>query len=535
MMASALSCTKGHRQPGASGQTAEQPRHGGTLIYAGGNAGSADIIGYPFDPAIPPQSQERSYSLFYERLLAYNLRTYAIEPELAQKWEQPSPAEYVFHLQPGVKWQNKPPVNGRPLAVDDIIWTFNRARSNDPKFVTRSYLALVDKIEAPDTMTIRLTTTGPDVSTLQKLAVDNLAVLAREALEKYPKPTTANAVVGTGAFMMKSVEQGVGAEYIRNPDYWKPGLPYLDGFHTKAFSDYLTAWAAFQSGQVDVALMPGSEVKKYIAQQGAGYQPDWYADDTVSFMYPNTKVKPMDDERITRALRLLTDHDEFIKAWAETQYGRGRYGSIFPTALSAWDLTDEEYRGHVEWKQPKDEAAHEALAMLDAAGFNKASPLKFTLLTLEGAGYPEGAQLLQAQWKRLSQGVIDVQLKLSDGPTASAMKASGAFTYMFVGGSTGTVDPDSWLSTTYRGGGSENFTGFSDSTLDAMIDKQRALFDEKQRRAAVREIILYAIDHLPSVIPANRYELDAVQPRVHGHVPEYKLNGRLYQSVWISE
>ena len=151
----AIGC--GNRAPTASNapsnsssQAAGQPKRGGVLIYAGGNAGSADTTGAGFDPDIQPQSQERSYSLFYERLLAYNLRTYAVEPEIAQKWEQPSPTEFLFHLQPGVKWQNKPPVNGRALTIDDVVWSLERARTNDPRFLSRSYLTLVDKIEAPD-------------------------------------------------------------------------------------------------------------------------------------------------------------------------------------------------------------------------------------------------------------------------------------------------------------------------------------------------------------------------------------------------
>lgn len=326
-------------------------------------------------------------------MLAYNFRTFAIEAELAQKWEQPSPTEYVFHLQPGVKWQNKAPANGRLLTSEDAVWSLERARTDDPRFFSRSLLTFVDRIEAPDAATVRLTTKGPDASTLTTLTVDNLAVLAREVIEKYPKPTTAESAVGTGAFMMQSVEQNVGADYVRNPNYWRPGLPYLDGFRTKAFEDTLTGWSAFLAGQVDIAPVPGSEVKKYISSRGSASAPEWYPDDTlVSLLFPNTKVKPMDDARVTRALRLLTDHDEFVKSWAEVQVGRGRVGSIFPTALSAWDLTEAEYHQQLEWKQPKDDAAKEALSLLNAAGYTKDNPLKFTL---DGLQHPDTAAAAQ--------------------------------------------------------------------------------------------------------------------------------------------
>jgi peptide/nickel transport system substrate-binding protein len=520
-------------KPGASAQ-AQQPKKGGVLNYAGGSAGSYDTAGRTFDPTIQTQFSAKGYTLFYERLLAYNLQTYKVEPELAQKWEQPSPAEYVFTLQSGVKWQNKPPVNGRALTVDDIVYSLERARTDDPKFYSRSLLSGIDKIEAPDQSTLRITTKGPQASALTSLSVDNLAILAREVIEKYPKPTSAAAAVGTGAFMMNSEEDMVGAEYVRNPAYWKPGLPYLDSVRTRHFADYGSAWAAFLAGQVDITLIPGSEIKQYIAQQGSGFSPAWYPDDTFRFMYPNTKRKPMDDERVTRALRLLVDHDEFISAWAEPQFGKGAYGSIFPTALASWDLMPAEYRAHLEWKQPKDDAAKEAISLLSAAGFTKDNPLKFTMDIDTAQGSQPQGELLQAQWKRLSQGAVDIQLKLNQGATGDAIRAQRAFTYFCTGQSTGLVDPDIWLTNIYRTSGSLNFMGFSDSQADAMIDKQRAIFDEAQRRTAVKQIILYLIDHAPSSVPANRFFLQALKPRVQNQSPEYFLNGRQYQSVWFS-
>src|SRR6476646_2902042 len=151
-------------KPGASGQTGKQPKKGGVLTYAGGSGFAYDTQGRTFDPTVQTQFGAKGYTLFYERLLAYNLVNYAIEPELAQKWEQPAPTEYVFHLQPGVKWQNKPPVNGRPLVADDIVWTLERARTDDPKFFSRSLLTQVDKISAPDASTVRITTKSPDVA-----------------------------------------------------------------------------------------------------------------------------------------------------------------------------------------------------------------------------------------------------------------------------------------------------------------------------------------------------------------------------------
>ena len=100
--------------PGAAASGAAQPKRGGVLTRAGGAGGSYDTQGRTFDPDIQTQFGAKGYTLFYERLVGYNIGTYALEAELAEKWEQPSQTEYIFHLRPGVKWQTKPALTGRP-------------------------------------------------------------------------------------------------------------------------------------------------------------------------------------------------------------------------------------------------------------------------------------------------------------------------------------------------------------------------------------------------------------------------------------
>jgi peptide/nickel transport system substrate-binding protein len=534
----ALACN-GRSVPNAGKQpptsaAAMPPKKGGVLTYAGGSGYAYDTQKRTFDPCIQTQFGAKGYALFYERLLGYDLRSFEIQPELAQKWEQPSQTEFVFHLQPNVKWQNKPPVNGRPLVAEDVVWSLERARTDDPKFFSRSLLARVDQITAPDQATVRITTKVPDVATLQTMSIENLFILSREVFEKYPRPATADAAVGTGPFVMKSLVDLVSSEYVRNPNYWKPGTPYMDGFRTRAFADALTGWSAYLANQVDITQVPGTEVKNYLDQRGSGFTPEWYRDDNlVGYLCPNTKSKPLDDPRVTRALRLLLDHQELIKAWAEPQYGRGRYGSIFPAALSDWDLTDDEYAAHLEWKQPKDDASKEAISLLTAAGITKDNPLTFPFEFNQGQTGEAEAQLIQSQWKRFSQGAIDIRLKGDDTATLDSVRASRSFAYASYGFSAGMAEPGTWLSTTYRTGGSLNFMGTNDATLDSMIDKQQTIFDAAQRKSAIKAIVDYMLDNGPSTIGANLFFLYGVKPKVHGYAPEHGLNGRQYQWIWL--
>jgi peptide/nickel transport system substrate-binding protein len=524
----------GSAAPAASSPAARQPKRGGTLVHQN----SQEARGETFDPATSTPLKGEAYRLFYQSLLDYDPVTYEVRPQLAEKWEQPSPGEYLFHIQPGVKWHDKPPASGRPLKVEDIVFTLKRAGTKDPQFTAASLLDNVDQIQAPDAATIRITSKTPDAAQLSKLSSDQFLVLAPEVVDKAGKFTTADTAVGTGPFMVQSAGEKVGGQFVRNPNYWKPGLPYLDALRTVYLGEGTPGdqveWSGFLSGQVHTALVPGDQVKQFLTQQPKGYTPEWYAYNSGYWpATPNTKVAPFDDVRVTRALRLLIDHDEWRTAWAQVWGGRGRYASIIQAALEIWDLSEDEYSKYLEWKQPKDDAVKEALALLGAAGFTADHPLKFELATNNDQFGLSAAQLVQAQWRRLGRGVVDSALKVYDTASYQAIRASRNYAYGSFSNLTSFIEPDAYFSQLYRSGASRNYWNFSDPALDVMFDKQRGMFDQKQRMEQVREIIIYMIDHFPGVIGAARYSLNAAKPEVRNHRPEFWLHGSQYEQVWL--
>jgi ABC-type transport system substrate-binding protein len=98
----------------------------------------------------------------------------------------------------------------------------------------------------------------------------------------------------------------------------------------------------------------------------------------------------------------------------------------------------------------------------------------------------------------------------------------------------GATEPDSWLTEVYRSGASLNYMNFADAQADALIDKQRTIFDVNQRRAAIKDIIVYMIDHCPGVVPTNRFFPNAVSAKVHNYAPEFYMFGDQYEQIWLS-
>src|SRR6266540_5781712 len=86
--------------------------------------------------------------------LALSPGTFTVEPHLAERWEQPDDTTYVFHLRQGVKWHNKPPLNGRELVADDVQFTYDRfltEQGNPLRFM----LEAVDRVEVVDRYTVK--------------------------------------------------------------------------------------------------------------------------------------------------------------------------------------------------------------------------------------------------------------------------------------------------------------------------------------------------------------------------------------------
>jgi oligopeptide transport system substrate-binding protein len=312
----------------------------------------------------------------------------------------------------------------------------------------------------------------------------------------------------------------------------------LDGFQSKHFDGgpgNERAWSAFLARQLDAVVVPGTESKKYIDQQGAGYTPKWYKDTTqLAVVNPNTKVKPFDDARVTKALKLLIDHEEFLTAWAATWFGRGRNSSLLPPSLDSWDLSHEEYYNYLEWKQPKDQAVQEALSLLSAAGFTRSNPLKFELTIVTSTNYSaSGGELTQAQYNRLGQGVIQTTVRTTEGAAYQSVRANRDYAFGSFTNAASYNEPDVNLSQLCKSGASRNYWNYTDSRLDSMIDRQRVIFDIAQRKAAVREIVIYLIENFPGTLGAGRFVLNAYKPSVRDLLPELWIDGRQYEKVWL--
>jgi peptide/nickel transport system substrate-binding protein len=427
------------------------------------------------------------------------------------------------------------------LTAEDVVFSLNRLRTDEPRFDHKGLFASLDKLEAPDEATVRVTTSVPDVGILSALSATAAAVLAPEVVEQAGDFVDADTAVGTGAFVLESFGT-LDAALVANPDFWRPDRPYLEGATLNVLAQEVLA-EAMQTNRLDFAHIRGGDIKRVADQVDQGRDPgfrfEWIGNDGFIRSTANIQRQPFNDERVPRALRLLHDHKEAVEAWGVTHFVRAYHATYLPWPLRAdWDFTDEEYEAmFLEFKQPKDDASMEAVALLNAAGFSSDNPLEFELLgALAGEeGLVASSQLLQDQWRRLTNGVVQANVQVLDFPVFAQRYNEGEFDYFTsIQGASDPLEVGSWFRTFHHTNAGRNYIKHSDPIMDELIERQQGIFDFEQRRGVVKELLSYMMENSPNTGWAGYFQPVASAWRVQNFQGTGD-EGFMYEDVWLDE
>ncbi|WP_337459376.1 ABC transporter substrate-binding protein [Novosphingobium sp. Rr 2-17] len=221
-----------------------QPRIGGRIRVASVAASTADTL----DPAKGNLSTDymRLY-LLYSGLTQYDGQLRAL-PGLAERIETRDNIVWHFRLRKGVHFHN-----GKPLTADDVVYSLMRHR--DPATGSKMQAVAEQFSSARKTgpLDVELRLTGPNSDLPVILAQPHFLIVENGRRDF----SVAN---GTGPFICHAFAPGIRTIVRRNPNYWKPGRPYLDEIEVIAISDELSRVNALLSGDVQMinAVSPGS-------------------------------------------------------------------------------------------------------------------------------------------------------------------------------------------------------------------------------------------------------------------------------------
>ena len=491
-MAGVLACGKNGsgRQTGAAspagGAAAAQPQHGGYLSHM-----------LPYSPAIiDPDTTEdlTGYGFtemdWYEPLLRIN---YTQPPDwrianksipwLAESFEQVDPTTYTFTIRKGVKFHN-----GDVLTAQDVLFSYARIKNSATKTnpgVIR-YLQNLDKMEAPDDYSVRLTTKAPDAEFLANISSRNVVILSKKYVEGGADLT--KGAMGTGPYKLASYQRDSTALGTRFTDSWLKTGPYLDGIKLVLKSDDATLSAGFAAGAVNILIRHDSRQAAPVLKANPKAVFDRApADQVYSVMFNQSKA-PFSDDRVRRALHLAIDRQAADKA---ANFGEGVIcGPIVVAGKIGWTIPDDEMSKLPGYRQPKTQDLADAKQMLAAAGFANGfkTNIAFSSDTESQQSY---AEVVQAQIKQIG---IDAQLQPSDNATSTQRRVKPDFDLIIIADG-GLSSPGSYAySTFYSSGVYAKPAGLNDPALDKLIDQQATEFDFAKRGALFQQLERLILD-----------------------------------------
>ena len=157
-----------------------------------------------------------------------------------------------FNLNPDAEWHD-----GRPISVDDVIWTFNTLISEGhPSF--KIYYRDVELVE--QTGKRQVTFRFPKSTNRElPLILGQMTILPKHYWEGQNfKKTTLKPPLGSGAYRIKNFEAGRSISYERVKHYWATDLPVnkgqsnFDEISYEYYRDRDVATEAFKSGAFDL-------------------------------------------------------------------------------------------------------------------------------------------------------------------------------------------------------------------------------------------------------------------------------------------
>src|SRR5215475_5174252 len=503
----------------------EQPRRGGILQVA--------LAG---DPPSLDMHQEQTFMVaqpmgpIYNNLIVFDPHNYPkIIGDLAKSWTVSDDyLTYTFTLHAGVKFHD-----GSELTSADVKASWDRMVFPPEGVVSprRGNYPMIKSIEAPDPSTVVFHLHYPSPSFLTNMAHPANFIYAKKYLDQdqnwYKKNT-----MGSGPFKLKQYVHGSSFEMERNPKYWKPGLPYLDGIKYYIIADDGARAKAIRAGRVDVELrfLPPGEVDAIKAQMGdkvvvAAIQ------NIVNFgVTINVDKKPFDDERVRKALSLALDRYDMVKTLAPITNLDTIGGLMHPD--SQWALSPEELQEMPGFGKDHEANLQEAKRLLAEAGY----PNGFkTVLTNRNVKLPyiDLAVYVISEWKKIG---VEAEHKVEESATYSKTRVTRDFELVIDPYGSATVgDPDEMLDK-FTTGASENWGRFSDPVVDKLFEQQSREMDPQKRIELVKQIDKRVLEKVWRIhgLWNTRLEVRSAKIRNYTPQPSHWMNRR-FEDVWLAE
>lgn len=437
-----------------------------------------------------------------------------MEPDLAERWETSADGKvWTFHLRHGVKFHG----DFGELKAEDVVFSLQRA--GDPKRSSfAAGYAVVDKVEAVDDYTVKVTLKYPDPGFLALVTnYHGGNVVSKKAVEKYGD-RFGNNPVGTGPFAFAEHITQQYVKLVANDSYFR-GAPKLGGIMYRMIPSDSARELAFSSGELDV--IQGKREQRWVerTRKQGNAQLDIFRPGEFRTLHINRTIKPLDDVKVREAVAEAVNVDEILRYVGKDVAARGC--SVVPPNYLGEDCATGPYPYHPD----------HARKLLAEAGHPNGITIKSVVSSIS-AQLPI-MQVVQAQ---LGKAGIKLEMDVVDHATYQAQSRKDLSALVFYGAAR-YPEANNWLTEFYDSasaiGAPAAMSNFSHCTVaDADIRAARKEADPQKQAALWKDAQKKIHDDVCSIPLFDLLQVWVHSPRVkYG----YELKGALNLQPPITE
>lgn len=515
----------------AAAPAASTPQKGGslTVAYKDDLATLDPAIGYDW-------TNWPAEKLVFDGLLDYDSGT-TIQPRIAESLPEVNTdaTQYTFHLRKGVKFSN-----GRELTADDVVYSITRVL--DPKtgspgsgfFVgiqgAQEFIdgkaTSVAGIKAVDPSTVQFTLSAPDVTFLNKMALNFAFIVPKEEVDKAGE-NFGHAPVGTGPYTLTEWKSGESLTFARNPNYFFESLPYLDKITIQVGVAPDVALLRLEKGDIDLMgdPPPGADWARISADPAWKDRLEKQPQVSTVYIAINTTAKPFDNVKVRQALNHAIDKQRIV----QLLNGRATAANqVLPPLMPGYDNS---YTGY-EYNPDK------AKQLLTEAGMASGFETSMECISVD----PQ-PKLCESFQQDLAKVGIKLAINTLAAPNVIDDAGNGKPPLTWSGG-LGWIqdypDPDDFygpiLGCDSNVAGGWNWPRYCNETVHSKSKELLAMTDRNARLAAYAPFFKSIMDDAPWVPVINgEYDI-AHSARLHGQPtlthPEHLFR---YETMWLSQ
>jgi peptide/nickel transport system substrate-binding protein len=453
-----------------------------------------------------------------------------IVPELAESWAwDASRTRLTFKLRGGIKWHD-----GKPFTANDVQCTWD-------KILGRHADQLRGNPRSVWWTNLKEVTTNGDLEATFVLARPQAsfpALLASNLSPVYPCHVPAKEMrtkpIGTGPFKLVSFESNRSIKLAKNPDYWKPGRPYLDGVEFSIIGSRSTRVLAFGANEFDLTFV--ADITVPLIGEVMARSPKSICKLVPTGVSTNLLVNrnkpPFDNAKLRKAMALALDRQAMSDILS---HGKSTIaGAMMAAPEGRWGMPKEVVMALPGYGGDQAARQAEARAIMESLGYGADKRLKVKVSTRDFQAFKDPAVLLVDQLNRI---YFDAELEIIESAVWYGRITRQDYAVGLNLTGSGVDDPDVTLGEGYACKSNRNYTKYCNPEVEKLLEAQSQEADIAKRTQIVWQIEKVLAEDVARPIILQNRAATCWHPHVKGHVQHENAiyNNWRFESVWLDK